>query len=378
MRWPTPSSKGARFKSHSSTPALVLPLAGGASYHILFFNVGTQPEGVLALAEGSAAEHHDRGRAAKAPLQIPLRGWWDIALRVQKSLNEDRVMAVAAGMTFYTLLAIFPAIAAFVSLYGLVASPAAIGSTLDNLRGVLPGDALSLLADQMQRLISQDNSALSFGFFLGLALSLWSANASMKALFDALNIVYHEREKRGFFLLTALSLCLTLGGLLFIIVALTCVVVLPIVLSFVGLGFVTEWLMRIIRWPLLFLAGSFFLSVVYRMGPSRRPPRWRWLSLGSVVAIVLWIIASMAFSYYVANFGSYNKTYGSLGAVVGFMTWIWISSIIILLGAELNAEVEHQTSRDTTVGRERPLGQRGATMADTVGEAANAKSGETG
>ncbi|WP_207762149.1 YihY/virulence factor BrkB family protein [Arboricoccus pini] len=310
------------------------------------------------------------GRDADAPTRIPLRGWWDIAFRIWRNIGEDRLLSVAAGMTFYTLLAIFPAIAAFVSLYGLLASGQSVEGTLDYLRGVLPPDALDLLADQMRRLVSQDNSALSLGFFISLGFSLWSSNASMKALFDALSIVYHEREKRGFFLLTGLSLTMTLGGLLFIILALSCVVVLPIVLSFVGLGFVTEWVMRLIRWPLLFAAGCLFLTFVYRYGPSRRPAKWRWISLGSIVAVLLWIIASMAFSYYVANFGSYNRTYGSLGAVVGFMTWIWISSIIILIGAELNAEIEHQTSVDSTIGKDRPLGERGATMADSIGPTA--------
>lgn len=321
------------------------------------------------VAERATEDPH--GRDADAPIRIPARGWWDIALRMWRSLGEDRLLSVAAGMTFYTLLAIFPAIAAFVSLYGLLASGQSVESTLDYMRDVLPPDALALLTDQMHRLVSQDNGTLSLGFFISLGLSLWSANASMKALFDALSIVYHEKEKRGFFLLTGLSLTMTLGGLLFIILALSCVVILPIVLNFVGLGFITEWVMSLIRWPLLFVAGCLFLTLVYRYGPSRRPAKWRWISLGSIVAILLWILASMAFSYYVANFSSYNKTYGSLGAVVGFMTWIWISSIIVLLGAELNAEIEHQTSVDSTIGKDRPMGKRGATVADTLGPTAS-------
>ena len=207
-------------------------------------------------------------------------------------------------------------------------------------------------------------------FFTGLAISLWSANAGIKALIDALNVVYGEKEKRGFFKLNALSLTFTVGIIAFMLLAMGAMVALPIALDQVGLGRLTEVLIKLARWPVMFLAAALVIALLYRYGPSRDTAKWRWVSWGSALAAIVWIVASILFSWYAANFGSYNKTYGSLGAAIGFMTWIWISTIVILVGAELDAEMEHQTARDTTEGKPRPMGARGARMADTVGEAA--------
>ena len=191
----------------------------------------------------------------------------------------------------------------------------------------------------------------------------------MKALFDALNIVYDEQEKRSFIALNAQSLAFTLGGMAFILVAIGGIVALPVALGFLGLSSATEWLLSLGRWPVLLIAVVLGLSLIFRYGPSRDRAQWKWVTPGSIVAAVLWLVASMLFSWYVANFGSYNETYGSLGAMIGFMTWVWLSAIVILVGAELNAELEHQTAKDTTEGAPKPLGARRATMADTVGAA---------
>ena len=223
--------------------------------------------------------------------------------------------------------------------------------------------------EQLTRVASKGDRTLGFTFATGLAISLWSANAAMKSLFDTLNIVYGEQEKRGFVRLNALSLAFTVAGIAFVITALTSVVVLPIALDYLYLSSFSDLLVRILRWPAMLAALALAISMIYRFGPSREAPRWRWITWGSAGATFLWLGASALFSWYAANFGTFNETYGSLGAVIGFMTWLWLSAIVILLGAELNAEMEHQTARDTTTGASRPLGARGARMADTIGAA---------
>ncbi|WP_134500019.1 YihY/virulence factor BrkB family protein [Microvirga pakistanensis] len=317
----------------------------------------------------AAAGERGRGREADTPTDIPAKGWKDILWRTYEEFGKDRVTSVAAGVTYYALLAVFPAIAALVSIYGLFADPATIQDHLNAMSGVLPGGALEIIGEQVQRIASKGGGALGFGFIFGLAVSLWSANAGIKAVFDALNIVNDEEEKRSFIRLNLTSLTFTLGAILFILVALGGIVVLPIVLNFIGIGQGMEWLISLVRWPILLAGVIFGLSLIYRFGPSRDKAEWKWVTPGGIVAAVLWVAASMLFSWYVSNFGNYNETYGSLGAVIGFMTWIWLSSIIVLLGAEINAEMEHQTVKDTTEGAQQPLGTRGAKMADTVGVA---------
>ncbi|MCG7393463.1 YihY/virulence factor BrkB family protein [Microvirga sp. ACRRW] len=317
----------------------------------------------------AAAQERGRGREAETPTQIPAKGWKDILWRTYEEFGKDRITSVAAGVTYYALLAVFPAIAALVSIYGLFADPASIQDHLNAMSGIMPGGAMEIIGDQVKRIASKGGGALGFGFIFGLAISLWSANAGMKAVFDALNIVNDEEEKRSFIRLNMTSLTFTLCAILFILVALAGIVVLPIVLNFVGLGEGTEWLVSLMRWPILLIGVTLGLSLIYRFGPSRDKAEWRWVTPGGIVAAVLWIAVSMLFSWYVSSFGSYNETYGSLGAVIGFMTWIWLSSIIILLGAEINAEMEHQTVHDTTEGAHQPMGVRGAKMADTVGVA---------
>jgi membrane protein len=296
--------------------------------------------GLTALHRPAPAAPVSAGTDAASPAKIQPRGWWERLRRLAGDIMAHRILAEAAAVTFYALLAIFPALAALISLYGLVADPATIGAHLSGLHGVIPAGGLQIITDQIHSLTATPQKALGFGAITGFLVSLWSANAGVKSMFDALNAVYGERESRSFLHLTWLSLCFTVGILGFVILAITAVIVLPTVLSFVGLGSTTDVLLRLLRWPVLLLALGLFLALIYRYGPSRRKARWRWVSWGSAAAALLWIVASLGFSYYVANFGSYNKTYGSLGAAVGFMTWIWISTIIVLTGAELNAELE--------------------------------------
>jgi membrane protein len=314
-------------------------------------------------------EQGDRGRGATTPSEIPVRGWKDILLRVYSNVSRHRVMALAAGTIYYTILAIFPAIAALVAMYGLFSDPSTIGRQLDQLGGFLPGGALDIAREQLTRVSSKGAQTLGLTFLVGLAISLWSANAAMKSLFDTLNIVYGEEEKRGFFKLNAISLGFTAAGILFVLAALGSIVAVPVVLKYIGLSKAGDLLLRIGRWPAMYLVITFALAIVYRYGASRQTPQWRWITWGSAIAALLWLCASGLFSFYASNFGKFNETYGSLGAIIGFMTWLWISAIVILLGAEIDAEMEHQTARDTTEGPPKPLGARGARVADTVGAA---------
>jgi len=324
----------------------------------------------FAWSSGDTASDDDgRGRQATTPSEIPARGWKDIVLRVYKNISAHRILAIAAGVTFYSLLAVFPAVAALVSIYGLFADVGSIAAHLDKLASVLPGGAIDVIRDQITRVASQDHGTLGLTFGISLVAALWSANAGVKAMFDAINVVYGEEEKRGFIKLNALSLAMTCGAICFLLLAMGVVVLLPVVLKKLGLEGGTEIIIRAASWPLLFGAVTLGLALLYRYGPSRDEPRWRWITWGSTFAAVAWLAGSMLFSWYAANFGSFNQTYGSLGAVIGFMMWIWLSAIVVLIGAELNAEMEHQTARDTTEGRPEPLGLRGAKMADEVGAA---------
>jgi membrane protein len=268
--------------------------------------------------------------------------WTDVLKQLYARFGNDRVMSVAAGVTFYALLSIFPAIAAFVSLYGLVGDPGRIQEHLNSMSGFLPGGAVEIVGDQVKRIASKGGSTLGFGLVLGLATALWSANAGVKAMFDALNIVYEAKEKRGFIALNLRSLAFTVGTVVFLLVALTAIVGIPLALTYVGFGPITEWLVWLGRWPALLAAVILMLALLYRYGPCRDTGPWRWVSPGSAIAAFLWLIASAGFSYYAANFGSYNETYGTLGAAIGLMTWLWISINIVLMGGEINSQLEER------------------------------------
>ena len=317
----------------------------------------------------SRAREAGRGRHADAPWQIPWRGWKDILWRCYQRFNDNRLLAVAAGVVFYGLLALFPGIAAFVSVYGFFANASTINEHLSLIAGFVPESAIAIIHDQIQRLAAKGDTKLGFGFLIGLALALWSANSGMKAIIDALNVVYDEKEKRGYIKLNLVSLAFTLAAIAAVLLSIAAVVVLPLVLGFIGLGGVTEILLKLARWPVLLALVIFGLAVLYRYGPSREEPQWQWLSVGSVFAAIAWMVSSVLLSWYLGNFANYDATYGSLGAAIGLMMWMWISSIVILVGAELNSEIEHQTAKDSTTGGDKPLGARGAVMADTVGKA---------
>lgn len=317
------------------------------------------------------AEQTGRGRHAAAPREIPWKGWKDITTRVIGEISRDRVMLIAAGITFYLVLALFPALAAFISVYGLFADPATVSNQLSYLDGVLPSSGLELIQAQLVELAAQDQQALGIGFLVSFVVAFWSANNGVKAMFVGMNVAYDEEEKRSFVKLTAISFAFTIGVMMMAAFLIAVIAVIPAILALVRLGDVADTVVRLSRWLLLLGAVLVAISLLYRFGPSREEPQWRWVTWGSGLATVVWIIVSAAFSFYLQNFADYNATYGSLGAAIGFMMWIWISVTIILVGAELNSEMEHQTAIDTTTGSPRPLGERGAVVADELGAASD-------
>lgn len=316
----------------------------------------------------NATARDAHGRDAASPGEIPRRGWKDILLRLKGQIDEDNLYLVAAGMAFYLFLAIFPAIAAMVSIFGLVMQPADVERFAAAAGGLLPPDALAIVQGQVHEMATTSNRALGLGLAVSVGLALWSATAGMKALMTALNIAYEERETRGFLKYYATALVLTLGAIVFVVAALALVAALPVVLERLAIPPFLAALLGLARW--LILAGAFLvaLAALYRFAPSREQPQWRWVSWGAGVATLLWLVGSALFSFYVSNFGDYNATYGALAAIVILMTWFYLTAFAILFGAELNAEMEHQTRIDSTTGEPQPMGRRGARMADSLGE----------
>ncbi|HSZ51146.1 MAG TPA: YihY/virulence factor BrkB family protein [Caulobacteraceae bacterium] len=300
---------------------------------------------------------------AGSPLRISRRGWIEAVSHTIREFSEDRILAVAAGAAFYNLLALFPALGAFVSLYGLVADLDQARAQLMSLSSVLPGGAISILSQQLTRLGSSGHASLGLAFASGLLISIVSSNAGMKALISGLNVAYDEHEKRNFLELNAVSLAFTIGFIVFSVIAIAAVVAAPELLRRLGLG-AGVGAITLLKWPLLLVVLIGLFSVLYRYGPSREHARWRWITPGGVAAAIGWLAMSLLFSWYVANFGHYDRTYGSLGAVIGFMTWIWLSLIVILFGAELNSALELETLVDTTTGPQQPPGRRGAFVAN--------------
>ncbi|MBP0615589.1 YihY/virulence factor BrkB family protein [Jiella mangrovi] len=309
------------------------------------------------------------GLRATAPREIPKPGWKNILLRVFSEISNDRVLLVAAGVTYYLLLAMVPAMAAFVSVYGLVADPSTVQQHISALSTLLPGGAVQIVDEQLTRLTSAANGTLGLSLVLSVAISLWSANAGVKALFEAMNVAYDEREERSFIKLTLITFAFTLCLMASAMTMIALTVVLPIVLNFVGLGEGTEWAITGASILATLALVTLGISALYRWGPCRANARWRWITPGAILSVVVIGIVSLLFSWYTANFGSYDATYGSLGALIGMMTWMWLTVIILIVGGELNSEMEHQTARDTTTGPEQPMGERGATMADRVADA---------
>lgn len=310
------------------------------------------------------AQEPGRGRTAERPHHIPWRGWRDILWRTWREMEEDRLTVVAGGVTYYTLLAIFPALGVFVSIYGLVADVRMVQEQLIQLSSIFPPEAVRLLGEQMLRLANGEAASLSLAFVISLLLSIWSASAGMRALFDGLNVAYDENEKRSYVLRMALTYGFTIALLLFLSAISAILVAAPLALESLHLR--EDWLIAA-RWPLVYVVAAAAFAIVYRYGPSRAPARWRWVAPGSLAAAFCWMAGSAGFSWYLNNVARLDATYGSLGTVIGFMLWVWLSVMVVLLGAELNAEIEHQTAIDSTTGPAMPMGQRGAAMADTVG-----------
>ena len=349
---------GLRLRDHAGKAAAPPPVPPRA----------TPAQEPLRWQERRAAEG-GRGRWARGPLQIPWAGWKDVLVRTYREIQEDRLLALAAGVAFYSLIALFPGIAAGVSSYALFANTATISNHLQVAADIVPANALDIMNTEITRIAAKSDGRLTFGFLLGLAIALWSANAGMKAIFDALNIIYDEDEKRGIVRLNLVSLFFTICAIAGAGLAVAFVVVFPLLLAAFGVTSFDHPIVGYLRWPVLFVLLIVGLSVLYRYGPSRRLAKWRWLSVGSIAAALAWLAVSSLFSWYLGNFANYNATYGALGAVVGMMMWMWLSTIVVLVGAELNSEIEHQTAHDSTVGSDQPLGIRGAVMADTVGAA---------
>jgi membrane protein len=322
------------------------------------------------LVETSAERQFDRGRGrgADAPTDIPMRGWKDVAWRLYKSINDDRILLTAAGVTFYVLLALVPTLTAIVSIYGLFNDRSTVVEQVSLLYGIVPPGGLELIREQLTRLTAEGSDTLGLTLVVSLALALWSSSAGIKALFEAMNVAYHETEKRNFFHLNGLALLFTLCGAIAAVLVLATVLAIPPLLTLLPIGAAVEWAVRIASYLIMLVVIWMGLTVLYRWGPSRQTAKWRWITPGAAVSVVLLGIASVAFSWYATNFSDYGAAYGSLGALIGLMTWIWISATIVIVGAELNSEVEHQTARDSTTGEPAPLGQRGAHMADTIGE----------
>jgi membrane protein len=333
--------------SEARRPAAHVPIWNIALLAVLFaIGIARHRAGAISTKTRLGEEHATRpGRLAATPSQIHARGWKDILLRVARSLTQDRLLLVAAGVTFYGLLSVFPGIAALISVYGLFGNPASVAGRLDMIANIAPGGAMDVLRDQMTRLAAQGGTTLGVSFFVGLMISLWTANSGIKAIFDALNFVYDKQEERGFFQLNAVSLLFTVGIVVFVLLIFGGVIALPVIVNYIAPPVSTATLFQFGRWPILFVLVTSALEILYKFGPSREERRWRWVSWGSIFAAIVWLATSVLFSWYVANFGSYNKTYGSLGAIIGFMTWIWISVIVILVGAKLNAEIAHRSAR---------------------------------
>jgi membrane protein len=308
------------------------------------------------------------GRHARHPADIPKRGWRDVLLRVKNDVSEKSLGLISAGTAFYSFLAIPSGIAALIALYGLMFDPHQVEQQITMLQGVMPAQALEIVTDQLRTLASQPRKALGISFAISLGVALWSANSATTSLMTALNVVYGEHEKRNLIRYYATALVITAGAIVFAIISLMLIAVLPAVIDLLPLGDFGRTLTAALRWPVLMFLFVLGLGVGFRFAPSRETPKWHWVSWGAFVAVVLWVVASALFSLYASHFSSYQKTYGSLAGVVLLLMWLYFSAYAILIGAELNAELEHQTTRDSTTGPEEPMGRRGAKMADTVGE----------
>src|ERR671916_1103826 len=306
------------------------------------------------------------GTEAESPTQIPVQGWREVLGRAMRDSQEHNISLLAAGVAFYAFLALFPALISLVTLVGLMADPVQITEQVRSFTVGLPQDSQQLISDQLAAITGSSGGALTMGLLVSLLLALWSASSGTSSLMTAVNLAYDEKEKRGFLKLRGVALLLTLGAVVFLVLTLALIAVVPVVLQAVPLGPVGTVLAQVLRWTLLFVLVVVGLAVLYRVTPDRNSPKLRWVALGSMVAAVLWLLGSAGFSLYVNTFGNYNKTYGALAGVIVLLLWLLLTCYVVLLGAEINAEAERQTACDTTIGEPRPMGQRGAVVADTM------------
>jgi len=308
-----------------------------------------------------------RGRHADKPTEVPARGWKDVLVRTKIETKADNIPLLSAGVAFYALLALVPGLVATVSIYGLAADPSSVGQHINDLLGAAPAEVRTMVEAQMRSVTEGSHAKLGVGAVFGVLIAIWSASSGMRHMVTALNAAYDEVETRTFGRLRAVALLLTVGAIVFVIAAIVMVAALPALLGRTGLGTAGRLAIDVVRWPALGLGLIVGLAVLYRYGPDRDEPKWRWVSPGALLATIAWLIGSALFSIYTANFGRYNQTYGSLGAVIVVMLWLFLTVAVVLVGAELNAELERQTLRDSTRGADQPLGQRHANVADTVG-----------
>jgi membrane protein len=310
----------------------------------------------------------NRGRCARYPWTIPPLGWKDILWRTYRESGRDRLPALAGAVTFFAVPALLTAATAFISLYGIVANPNDVQALVAQMSAIFPQDVVQLMARQMGHISSQRTGTLSAVSIASIAVSAWSANAGMKALMDGLNVSYGETEKRQYIPRTLVSYGATILALLFLALITFILVAAPAVLGELGIrGLGRVWVP--FRWVVVLAIAATAFALVYKYGPSRSPARWRWVTGGGALAAILWLVGSLGFSWYVNNIAHLAIVFGSLGAVIALMVWVWFSTMVVLIGAELNAEIEHQTAIDTTTGDPLPMGERGAVMADTVGRA---------
>jgi membrane protein len=315
---------------------------------------------------GAPSERELPGIHAEKPTQIPWRGWKQIVKRAWAEHKADNMPIIGGGVAFFGFLAIFPGLIALISIYGLVASPETVTQQIEDLSTQLPDEAAQLIGEQLTSIAANSGRALTVGLVVSILAALWSASGGVGNLVTAVNIAYDEVETRNFLKLRTLSLGLTLGAVAFVIVAFGLLAVVPVVLDALPLGIVGTILAHVVRWTLLLAMFAGSLAVVYRAAPDRDAPRFRWVSLGSIVVTVVWAVVSLLFSLYVNNFGSYDKTYGTIAGVIVLMLWLYLTCYLVLLGAEINSEAEHQTAQDTTKGEPEPMGSRDATMADSL------------
>lgn len=320
-------------------------------------------------SSGTEAERQEpgRGRGARTPSEIPRAGWRDILLRVFHKIGEDNLSLIAAGVALNTLLAVFPAMAVLASVYGMFASPAQVAKEIAPFYGILPHDAASIIQTQLQALARPHNQTLGIGAIVSLVVSIYYSSQGVSALMSATNIAYSERERRSFIKLILVAIGFAVGAVVGFVLMLLLTVAVPLALQRLPIPGFVSMAVLVLRWILLWLFAVLGLAIVYRYAPSRDNAQWRWVTWGSVVAATLWLVASVLFSLYVRDFGSYGRTYGALGSVIVLIMWFYLQGYAIVLGAVFNAEAEHQTAVDTTRGPPAPMGERGAYVADTLG-----------